>query len=203
MIGNPEGLEGTVSDGIISAFRSGRNMIQITAPISPGSSGSPVLDETGQVIGMATLVSKEGENLNFAISTEVINKVIQAGLTQVTPTPIPKSEVRIPDEVLAHAFYSWAVEQSEKRNVEAAIKNDSTTIEVKPDFADAYSNRGWCYIQLGLYEKAIMDVSEAIRLKPDYADAYHNRAIAYHMLGDDKAGLSDLKKAKQLGFRAK
>src|SRR5215469_16728140 len=65
VIGNPEGLEGTVSDGIISAFRSGRSMIQITAPVSPGSSGSPVLDESGSVIGIATLVFKEGQNLNF------------------------------------------------------------------------------------------------------------------------------------------
>jgi bifunctional non-homologous end joining protein LigD len=42
---------------IISAFRENRSYIQITAPVSPGSSGSPVLDETGQVIGMATPIS--------------------------------------------------------------------------------------------------------------------------------------------------
>jgi hypothetical protein len=70
VIGNPERLQGTVSSGIISAFRENRSYIQITAPVSPGSSGSPVLDETGQVIGMATLVAKEGQNLNFAISAE-------------------------------------------------------------------------------------------------------------------------------------
>jgi hypothetical protein len=51
VIGNPEGLQGTVSNGIISAFRESRSYIQITAPVSPGSSGSPVLDDTGQVIG--------------------------------------------------------------------------------------------------------------------------------------------------------
>jgi S1-C subfamily serine protease len=51
-------------------------MIQITAPISLGSSGSPVLDESGNVIGMATLILKEGQNLNFAISTEAIQTAI-------------------------------------------------------------------------------------------------------------------------------
>src|SRR5258708_6441591 len=65
VIGNPEGLEGTVSDGIISAFRDNRSMIQITAPISPGSSGSPVLEEAGNVIGVAQLIFKEGQNLTF------------------------------------------------------------------------------------------------------------------------------------------
>src|SRR5258707_2232325 len=86
VIGNPEGLEGTVSDGIISAFRAGRTMIQITAPVSPGSSGSPVLDESGDVIGMATQVLREGQNLNFAISSETIRDAITKSAV-VTPTP--------------------------------------------------------------------------------------------------------------------
>src|SRR6266404_1275442 len=88
VIGNPEGLEGTVSDGIISAFRASRTMIQITAPVSPGSSGSPVLDESGNVIGIATQVLKEGQNVNFAISAETIRDAI-ANSTVVTPTPTP------------------------------------------------------------------------------------------------------------------
>jgi hypothetical protein len=76
VIGNPEGLEGTVSDGIISAFRDNRSMIQITAPISHGSSGSPVIDESGQVLGIATLIFREGQNFNFAISTETIRSSV-------------------------------------------------------------------------------------------------------------------------------
>ena len=67
VIGRPEKLAETVSDGIISAFQNNRSSIQITAAFSPGSSGSPVLDESGQVIGIATSTSKEGQNLNFAI----------------------------------------------------------------------------------------------------------------------------------------
>jgi hypothetical protein len=76
VIGNPEGFEGTVSDGIISAFRENRSLIQITAPVSHGSSGSPVLNESGQVLGIATLVAQEGQNLNFAISAEAIRGAV-------------------------------------------------------------------------------------------------------------------------------
>ena len=50
VIGNPTGPTGTVSDGIISAFRESRSLIQITAPISHGSSGSPVMDETSELV---------------------------------------------------------------------------------------------------------------------------------------------------------
>jgi hypothetical protein len=74
VIGNPEGLEGTVSDGIVSAIREEGNVIQITAPISPGSSGSPVLNEEGEVVAVATQTATEGQNLNFAISVGAIEK---------------------------------------------------------------------------------------------------------------------------------
>jgi len=56
LIGCPMGLEGSVSEGIISAVRmfQGTKMVQMTAPISPGSSGSPVLNRAGEVIGLPT-----------------------------------------------------------------------------------------------------------------------------------------------------
>ena len=66
VIGNPEGLESTVSKGIISAIRDEENkIIQISAPISPGSSGSPIMDMSGNVFAIATYQYKEGQNLNF------------------------------------------------------------------------------------------------------------------------------------------
>lgn len=69
---NPEGLEETVSDGFIAAFRNDRSSIQITAAISSGASGSPVLDECGQVIGIVSSIDKEGQNLSFAIAVETL-----------------------------------------------------------------------------------------------------------------------------------
>jgi hypothetical protein len=69
-VGNPRGLLGTFSEGIISGFRDidGTKYLQITAPISPGSSGGPVVDEHGEVVGVATAFIKEAQNLNLAVS---------------------------------------------------------------------------------------------------------------------------------------
>jgi serine protease Do len=86
VIGRPEKLEETVSDGIISAFQNNRSSIQITAAFSPGSSGSPVLDESGQVIGIATSTTKEGQNLNFAISVETLKTAFLANAEQPRTT---------------------------------------------------------------------------------------------------------------------
>src|SRR5712671_2074448 len=78
VIGNPFGLEGSVTNGIVSAVRDipgfGR-IIQITAPISPGSSGSPVVNMHGQVIGVATLQITGGQSVNFAIPSERISQL--------------------------------------------------------------------------------------------------------------------------------
>ena len=72
VIGRPEGLEETVSDGIISAFGNNRSSIQIMGTIPPGSSGGPILDESGQVIGLAASIGNEGQKLNFGIAVETV-----------------------------------------------------------------------------------------------------------------------------------
>ena len=93
VIGNPFGLEGSVSNGIVSAVREisgyGR-IIQITAPISPGSAGSPVVNMRGQVIGVATLQAAEGQSLNFAVPSERILQ-LKIGDLQSFSTLISKS----------------------------------------------------------------------------------------------------------------
>jgi S1-C subfamily serine protease len=73
-VGSPQGLENTVSDGILSAIREYDSVryLQITAPISPGSSGGPVLDTDGHMIGVATFQFERGQNLNFAIAADYI-----------------------------------------------------------------------------------------------------------------------------------
>jgi FKBP-type peptidyl-prolyl cis-trans isomerase/antitoxin component YwqK of YwqJK toxin-antitoxin module len=65
--GNPEGLEASFSKGIVSAIRSGSGLIQMDAAISPGSSGGPVVNQHGEVVGLAVSTLVEGQNLNFAV----------------------------------------------------------------------------------------------------------------------------------------
>src|SRR4029077_2185902 len=83
----PLGLEGSVTNGIVSAVRDiptfGR-IIQITAPISPGSSGSPVVNMHGQVIGVATLQITGGQSVNFAIPSERIAQLDRTA-TETSP----------------------------------------------------------------------------------------------------------------------
>lgn len=78
-IGNPKGLERTISPGIVSGLRKDpqqRIRYQITAPISPGSSGGPILDAGGNVIGLATFFVLDGQNLNFAVPSLYVEQLL-------------------------------------------------------------------------------------------------------------------------------
>ena len=86
--GNPKGLEGTVSDGIISSIRvsgqkfpapvlAGTKIIQTTAAISPGSSGGPIVNKDGEVIGIVVSTRNDGQNLNFALPVEYLSRLLK------------------------------------------------------------------------------------------------------------------------------
>ncbi len=78
VVGNPQGLEGTFSQGIVSSIRDAGTdkLLQITAPISPGSSGGPVLNGKGEVIGVSVATFRGGQNLNFAIPSSYLKTLL-------------------------------------------------------------------------------------------------------------------------------
>jgi len=78
VIGNPLGdFEKTVSTGVISGIRPGDNLIQMTAPISPGSSGGPVFNEKGEVVGIAVSGVPLGQNINFFVPINLIKPALK------------------------------------------------------------------------------------------------------------------------------
>lgn len=94
-IGNPKGFNGTFSEGIISGIRNFDNnqVLQITAPISPGSSGGPVLNLKGEVVGVAFATYSEGQNLNFAIPVEYL-LALKNNLGILTPVSTVKKPIK-------------------------------------------------------------------------------------------------------------
>lgn len=77
-VGNPRGLEGTFSAGIVSGVRQigDDSLLQVTAPISPGSSGGPMLNSRGETVGVAVATLKGGQNLNFAIPASAVKQLL-------------------------------------------------------------------------------------------------------------------------------
>jgi S1-C subfamily serine protease len=199
--GSPLGLEKTLSDGIISAIREvpgyGK-LIQITAPISPGSSGSPVLNMKGEVIGVATFQMIEGQNLNFAIPSERIASLnLKEEKKTFTTEELFGQESKTEkgsdyDEAYQKAVYFMDKEEYEKAlpYLEIVIKTETLSLKEW-----AYFGIGFCYDRLGAYTKAVEAYKQAIRIDPDNVDVYYEMAHAYVNLGRYKDAIEVYKQA--------
>ncbi|MEP7341155.1 MAG: S1C family serine protease [Acidobacteriota bacterium] len=100
-IGSPLSLDGTVSTGIVSSVRKleSFSMLQTTAAISPGSSGGPLFNRRGEVIGMVTMQMKEGQNLNFALPINYVRGALQPGQTvKYSLARLAVAEVKLREE---------------------------------------------------------------------------------------------------------
>lgn len=161
IVGSPMGLEHTVSEGIVSAVRGVPEIgkiFQISAPISPGSSGSPVVDMKGMVIGIATFQVIEGQNLNFAVPSEYIEvlKRVKESCTISQWINI----ISLEKEKIADALY-------EKEKYQKALLFYKEAAEINPGFRSNWHKLAHCYTKLNKRDKAIEAYEQAIRHNPD------------------------------------
>ena len=84
VLGNPMGYMGTQSTGIVSGFQTNKrwgDVFQTSAPNSPGSSGSPMLDGDGRVVGVICGGSAAEQNMNFAVPVEKLRRLLGRDLS--------------------------------------------------------------------------------------------------------------------------
>ena len=79
-----------------------------------------------------------------------------------------------------------------------AIEHYTEAIDLKPDYTEAYTNRGVAYAEKGDFDRSIEDHNTAIQLKPDFVEAYTNRGAAYSKQGDYDCAIADYDKAIEL-----
>jgi S1-C subfamily serine protease len=170
VIGNPEGLQGTVSQGIVSVLRQidgESSYVQITAPISPGSSGGPVMNMRGEVIGIATSQLNKGQNLNFAISSSALGALTEKAERQSR----------------AVRFYEDGTRLFRGGNYKRALEMFAQAVKIIPDFAAAWLEAGNTCLALGDAANALRAFGEVIRLEPSNAQAFYNSGLAYAKQG--------------------
>jgi tetratricopeptide (TPR) repeat protein len=203
-IGAPHGLELTLSEGIISSLRpvEGGRYLQISAPISSGSSGGGLFDENGQLIGLTTFYLAEGQQLNFAVPVEWISELAKRhkktvkGAATSTIDWLEKALALEEKEdwarLLTHslrwtnaqpnqavAWFSLGVAYTESGHYSKAIDAYEQALRIDPEDARAWMNLGVAYRKSGQYAKAIEAHQKSLRLDPEDARAWNNLAVAY------------------------
>jgi tetratricopeptide (TPR) repeat protein len=230
VIGNPLKLEGSVTDGIVSAVRevpNVGNIIQITAPISHGNSGSPVFNLKGQVVGVVTVKVTNGQNINLAISVARVAELHAGQLRSLSAIPVRDRNGDIADSSYrtgldslwlgnydnALGYFETAANRNPRRadawvqvgyckvkqgkNAEA-IRAYQHALELKPESEEIHNKLGDAYYYAGRMSEAIASYSRAASLRPAFADAHYNLAVAYFESGNERLALSEAKILRQL-----
>ncbi len=183
VIGSPLGLELTVADGIVSAIREipkfGK-IIQMTAPLSPGSSGSPVVNIEGEVIGVASYQIVEGQNLNFAIPCERVAKLVPTEEHHLTYWKAGRTKKKL---ALAEEFYNKGLAFLWAEDYKKALSQFEEAVKNSPNFAKAYFQIGFCSNELGRNNKALEAFKHTIRINPNDDVAHYNLGVVYQDLG--------------------
>jgi Tfp pilus assembly protein PilF len=181
VIGNPFGLEGSVTNGIVSAVRDiptfGR-IIQITAPISPGSSGSPVVNMQGQVIGVATLQITGGQSVNFAIPSERISQLQTGSLMLLSELVVATGRNK---RARAVQFFRDGLSFLSKDDCEKALPYFEKAVDSDNNYAEAWAQSGFCKEKLGRHADAIEASKRAVSLRPS-SESYFNIGLANYYL---------------------
>lgn len=180
VIGNPLKLEGSVSDGIVSAVREVPNsyrIIQITAPISHGNSGSPVFNLRGQVLGVVTVKVTNGQNINLAIAA--------ARVAELKPGKLqPLSELTLKNKGdVAESLYRTGLESLWLGNYDNAVGYFENAVNKNPKRAEAWVQVGYCKVKQGKNQEAIHAYQQALQLKPADAEIYNKLGDAYYYSG--------------------
>jgi tetratricopeptide (TPR) repeat protein len=206
-IGAPQGLELTISEGIVSNLREigGGQYIQTTAPISPGSSGGGLFDDEGHLLGLTSFYLAKGQNLNFALPVEWINELPKRHkeTTQETTRTVKwvSKALELQSEknwrgMLAHcqrwasaepknaeAWFSLGVAYSNSNQITKGIDAYQQTLRINPQHVSAWYNLGYTYSQAGQNIKAIESYRQALRLNPEHTRAWYNLGRAYEESG--------------------
>ena len=229
VIGNPLKLEGSVSDGIVSAVREVPNsyrIIQITAPISHGNSGSPVFNLKGEVVGVVTIKVTNGQNINLAIAAARVAQ-LTAGKVQPLSELASKGKGDVAESLYrsgldslwlgnydnAVGYFENAANKNPKRaeawvqvgyckvkqgKNQEAIRAYLQALQLKPADAEIHNKLGDAYYYAGRLREAIESYTEAAQLRPDWAETFYNLAIAYSESGNPSMAATQAQKLQKL-----
>ncbi|UCH22170.1 MAG: tetratricopeptide repeat protein [Deltaproteobacteria bacterium] len=199
VVGSPLGLDQTVSEGIVSSIRNMPNIgdfFQMSAPISPGSSGSPVINMKGKVVGIASFQAAVGQNLNFAVSGK---SVIGLKPNKKKKTiaewafSISGENPKIAEELCRKGF-----QHSINGDYNKALHFYKKATEEDPGDERAWFGLGYCYVGLGKPADAIHAYKQAIKMNPRNASAYNNLAKYYNNIGRHEDAIETYRKVIQI-----
>lgn len=195
------GARGAVTEGTVHSVRQSDAHLCLRTILSHGNSGGPVINKTGEVIGVAvaggsSLDSAGGINKNdfaYAIPSNVVKHLLATAEAEE-----PFDAWREKPRIHAYAEASHAYLKQRNGQFKAAIKHYTAALELNPDLVSLYHNRGALRNATGQHKAAIADWDAALERNPDLVEVYFNRGGAKTAMGDFEGAIADCTTALQL-----
>jgi len=202
-IGTPSGYTNTLSEGLVSGLREQekRSEIQTTADISPGSSGGPLLDARGRVIGVSTYIHVRRDDktvlgsINFAVASdevhEVLAKAMDAKAKLAAGEGKPLDDKAAADLAQAYEF----IGKEEFLNAAGVVES---LAESYPQNGQVRLLQGQINMRMNFFDEAIKAFEAAARLNPNATEAHVGVGLAWAKKKDWKRAAEALKRAVTL-----
>lgn len=221
-IGAPEGLQLTLSEGIVSSLRpvGAGSYIQTTAAISPGSSGGGLFDDEGHLLGLTSFFMSQGQQLNFALPVEWIESLPQRSTQRVArrvsvvdwlnqAAALEKKKdwgelLRLseawlrasPESALAWEILGESYDGTGQHS--QAIDAYRHTLQINPQDVDAWCYLGGAYDDAGEHSHALDAYRQALKIKPQDAKVWHDLGVVYAHAGQYEQAIDTFHQALQI-----
>ncbi len=219
VVGNPQGFEGTVTTGVLSGTQivHHQSMIQMSAAISPGSSGSPVADNRGRVLAMATMTYRNGQSLNFAVPLTEITRALSYSWVKEVPVAQLKA-TRLKRDQTNEELEGLARRAKTSRDIDQIVTRIEEAKKEFPNDPVFAAQAGWLYYRLNMPDQvdetfrpwlsltggheveilgAYADIllcwkrhAEAEKLAAEFVEIQPESAYAWELLGNSYSGLN-------------
>ncbi|HEX5706260.1 MAG TPA: tetratricopeptide repeat-containing serine protease family protein, partial [Pyrinomonadaceae bacterium] len=195
-------LEGSVSDGIVSAVREVPNVgriIQITAPISHGNSGSPVFNMRGQVVGVVTIKVTNGQNINLAMGAARVAALGDSAVRMSFEELGSRRRRGGPQgDGVSDWWYKNGLNSLWLGNYDSALSHFENAVSKNPNRVEAWIQVGFCKVKQGKNNDAIRAFQQALKLRPNSYEAHNKLGDAYYYSGQFYKAIDSFKRAVEL-----
>ena len=183
-------------------------VIETQAPLNPGDSGGPVLNDFGEVVGVNAAGKTHAQLVSLCIDISEVSGLLNSMAAPATRTNTPKVEEESPTQRYTPAFYNnRGVDYFNQMRYDRAIAEYTLALKHDPTYALAWRNRAIVFLRLGVglpghsrpfLNQAVTDYSVYLKINPSDAEAYCERALALVKLGNYDRALGDYTAALQL-----
>lgn len=193
-VGAPQGLELSLSEGIVSQLRGGPPpLIQTTVAISGGSSGGGLFNAEGELVGITTFYLKDAQSLNFALPVEWIaevagKKIRERPRVEVPVSPAPGAKPQADWKNRAEAL-------AKARDFPGLLAHSRRWTQAEPGNSSGWFNLGVAYEALGRPREAAEAYRKAQRLTPDNASALCMIGDRFSKLGRSREAMKAYREA--------